>query len=250
MSSTSAETITDIAAEVDRNLRALARTDFDPVYWGKYFGRSRPALGLKNDQTRAIAKAIRQEHPKLAPEAWFAVLDALYTDETYEHRLVAGMILGDNKAVRQAVPLARLGEWIRGLEGWAEVDGACQSTWSGEEMLARWVEWQTFLAAAARDESISLQRASLVLLCKPVRTSKDLRLRDQAFANIDILQHRREILITKAVSWLLREMVPLHADAVAAYLDANRSTLPAIAVRETRNKLNTGVKSKRNAEHP
>lgn len=231
-----------IVAELDANLRSLARTDFDAEFLAKYLGRSRPALGLKNDQTRAIAKSIRRMHPATTVEEWIAVLDALYRGETYEHRLLAGMMLGDNRAVRQSVPLERFREWVGNLEGWAEIDGTCQSTWTGDEMLARWKEWQPFLEAAAHDENISLRRASLVLLCKPVRTNPDRRLSTQAFANIDALQSERATLITKAVSWLLRDLIRNHADAVTAYLEANRTILPAIAVRETRNKLATGKK--------
>jgi 3-methyladenine DNA glycosylase AlkD len=232
-----------VVAEVDGNLRALARTDFDAEFLQRYLGRERPALGLRNDQTRAIAKAARRQHAGLGAGDWIAVLDALYAGETYEHRVVAGMMLADNKAVRQSVAPAHFGRWLGDLQGWAEIDNTCASTWTGEEMLARWAEWQPFLQAAAGDANISLRRGSLVLLLRPVRTSADSRLSDQAFANIGALQHEREILITKAVSWLLRDLVRNHAGEVEAYLDANRSLLPAIAVRETRNKLRTGTKS-------
>lgn len=232
-----------IVAELDGNLRALARTDFDAEFLQRYLGRERPALGLKNDETRAIAKAIRKQHGTLSVQEWIAVLDALYAGETYEHRVLAGMMLADNKALRQAVAPTHFGKWIGALQGWAEIDSSCASTWTGEEMLVRWAEWQPFLHTASLDPSISLRRGSLVLLCKPVSTSADSRLSDQAFANISALQHEREILITKAISWSLRDLVRYHAEEVAAYLDANHATLPAIALRETRNKLRTGTKS-------
>jgi hypothetical protein len=45
------------------------------------------------------------------------------------------------------------------------------------------------------------------------------------------------------VSWLLRNMIAQHRDAVVRYLEANRAALPAIAVREVSTKLNTGRKS-------
>src|SRR5690606_21118773 len=116
-------------------------------------------------------------------------------------------------------------------------------TWNGADMIARWHEWQPFLASCAVDPNISLRRASLVLLCKPNRTLNDQGLRKQAFANIETLKGERAGLITKAVSWLLRDLTAMNPREVAAYLDANAATLPAIALRETRNKLATGRKS-------
>jgi 3-methyladenine DNA glycosylase AlkD len=84
-----------------------------------------------------------------------------------------------------------------------------------------------------------------VLLCSPVRKHEDEYLATQAIANIEKLKHEKEILITKAISWLLRSMVKHHKKQVASYIEKNKSTLPAIAVRETMMKLTTGKKTTR-----
>ena len=56
-------------------------------------------------------------------------------------------------------------------------------------------------------------------------------------------------MITKAVSWALREMTKTHPDQVAAYLEENQEVLAAHVVREVNNKLRTGLKSgKTNSE--
>jgi 3-methyladenine DNA glycosylase AlkD len=81
------------------------------------------------------------------------------------------------------------------------------------------------------------------LLTKPVRDSDDTRLADLAFANIDKLKQDREILVTKAISWLLRDLIKNHRQKVEKYLQKNEDTLPRIAVRETRTKLLTGRKA-------
>ena len=88
---------------------------------------------------------------------------------------------------------------------------------------------------------------ALVLPAAPAHYSDDIRFRDLAFANIEVLKAEKAILITKAVSWLLRSMTSRHHAAVAAYVEANAASLPAIAVRETRTKLRTGTKSGRTA---
>lgn len=64
---------------------------------------------------------------------------------------------------------------------------------------------------------------------------------------VDAVAHEREPLITKAVSWALRELTKTHRQLVAGYVEANRERLPALAVREVRNKLRTGLKTPKSA---
>src|SRR5512143_1066816 len=112
-------------------------------------------------------------------------------------------------------------------------------------MLAHWKSWKALLTAFAKDDNIHKRRAALVLLTKPLRESDDPRLAALAFSNVDRLKAEKHILITKAVSWILRSLIKHHPTAVSNYLDANEGGLPKIAVRETRHKLVEGVKSRR-----
>lgn len=60
---------------------------------------------------------------------------------------------------------------------------------------------------------------------------------------IDSVRHHRDPMITKAVSWALREFAANWPGPTRSYLKARGDELPAIAIRETRNKLDTGKKS-------
>jgi 3-methyladenine DNA glycosylase AlkD len=112
-------------------------------------------------------------------------------------------------------------------------------------LAADWPAWARLVERLAGDRNINKRRAALVLLTAPTRRSDDPRFRDLALQVVERLKAERPILITKAVSWLLRSMAPRHAPVVADYLEANAASLPAIAVRETRVKLATGTKSGR-----
>jgi 3-methyladenine DNA glycosylase AlkD len=83
------------------------------------------------------------------------------------------------------------------------------------------------------------------MLCSPLRNVNDKRLAEIALANIDRLKHENDILITKAISWVLRTMIKHHKKIVADYLKLNQDILPKIAVRETMTKLKIGTKTKR-----
>ena len=133
--------------------------------------------------------------------------------------------------------------------GWAEVDITC--TFSADDMLANWPEWEKLLTDFNVDANIHKRRASLVLLTLPLRHSPDQKFVDLAFANVEILKSETDILITKAVSWVLRTMIIFHPDIVRDYLEKNKDTLPKIAIRETSTKLLTGkkyVNKKKNGE--
>jgi len=77
---------------------------------------------------------------------------------------------------------------------------------------------------------------------RPLRRSEDKGLAELGFRTVEVLKSERAIIITKAVSWLLRSMVAHHRGAVAAYIKENHHSLPAIAVRETTRKIATGRK--------
>ena len=83
----------------------------------------------------------------------------------------------------------------------------------------------------------------MVLLTGPVRHSVDMRLSELAFDNIGKLKNESNILITKAVSWLLRDLIKNHKVEVEKYLKQNLNSLSRIAMRETTNKLRSGKKS-------
>jgi 3-methyladenine DNA glycosylase AlkD len=68
-----------------------------------------------------------------------------------------------------------------------------------------------------------------------------------AFENIHHLKHEKEVLITKAISWVLRSMVKHHRKELEKFLK-EETELPAIAIRETQKVLKTGRKnSKKNS---
>ncbi len=89
-------------------------------------------------------------------------------------------------------------------------------------MAADWPAWRGLVEQLAADPNINKRRAALVLLTAPTRTSDDARFRDLGFEVVERLKAERPILITKAVSWLLRSMAGRHGPAVAAYLEAKR----------------------------
>jgi 3-methyladenine DNA glycosylase AlkD len=135
-------------------------------------------------------------------------------------------------------------KWLDHLEGWAEVDAVCTGDYTITQLPADWKQWKPLVIKFSKDKNIHKRRASLVLFCSPVRHCDDTTLAATALANISRLQPERHVLITKAISWLLRSMVKHHKQLVAQYINEHKEALPAIAVRETLTVLRTGKKTK------
>jgi len=208
-----------------------------------YSGTTHYQFGLTNPQEREIAKDWIKKHPDLSLSYFLDLLDSLYRGESLEERTMAGMLLGYLPNLRKQINPDKLDGWLGYLEGWAEIDSLSQSVFTASEVLASWNSWQKLLKKFAKSGSISKRRASLVLLTRPVRDSYEKCLADLAFTNIKTLTGEKNILITKAVSWLLRDLIKNHRQKVVNFLKESGGVLPAVAVREARNKLLTGKKS-------
>ena len=209
----------------------------------RYYGMSVPVR-------RAVIRQWLAGHRAADPRELATVVDALLTrGDTYEEQTAGGEVLRLRADVRLLVEPRQLEGWLDFQVGWAEVDSLCQSTFPAEQLLEGWPEWSSLLLRLSESGNINKRRAALVLLTGPVAHSEDRRLSELAFTLIDRLRHERPILITKAVSWLLRCLVKQHRDDVARYLERRQGDLPAIAVRETKTMLATGTKSGRSRSH-
>ena len=224
-------------------LKAAARPAPPGVDRRAYAGGGHACLGAPIPERRRLVRAWLAAHKAAAPRQVLALADSLMAGDTNEELSLGPMLAALHPPTRRALDPARVERWLDRLQGWAEVDGLCQSTLEAEDLLADWPAWSALIGRLAADANLNKRRAALVLLTRPVARSGDPRLAALAFRTIDRLRAERPILITKAVSWLLRALCARHAAEVAAYLDAHAAALPAVAVRETRRKLQTGRKS-------
>lgn len=235
--------VADIFASLTARLYTLPTNHPDQTFVRRYLGTPRTVLGIRADDLRKLAKETAKAHAHWPEAQWLALLDLLYAGEVFEQRSLAGLLLGVLHSLRHTLELARLRIWLAQQAGWAEVDATCQSSWTDKEVLMRWVEWDAFLDKLSQAESLSLRRASLVLLVSPLRHNADPRLTQRALTNVQRLQAERDRLITKSISWVLRSMVAKQSDTVRSYLAAHGAALQSTVVCEVRKKLETGRKS-------
>ena len=216
-----------------------------PAQNDSYGGSGRPYFNVAVPERRAMARRWLADHTTGGPQPVLALVESLFDGVSHEEKTLAAILLGASTAARQAARPADINRWLGKLNGWAEVDSLCQNLFTAGEMKRDWPAWKGLIEALTVSPDINRRRAALVLLTGPVARSDDPAFRDLAFTTLEALKGERPILITKAVSWLLRSMAARHGAAVTAYIDGNAASLPAIAVREARIKLATGTKSGR-----
>jgi 3-methyladenine DNA glycosylase AlkD len=233
--------------EILREIKHLAAQEGAPYveHGDSYIGSTKPCYFIRTALVRRMAKDWIRRHPELAPADYLDLFDSLAQGESSNEFSFVGILVEYLPRTRQTLEPRHLDRWLERAEGWEEVDSICQSTFTAEEMLANWKEWKSLLVSLSKSQNVHKRRASLVLLTKPLRESADPRLARLAFANIGKLKSDKDILITKAISWLLRALIKYHRQEVENYLKDNSDSLPKIALRETRNKLKSGRKSGR-----
>lgn len=208
----------------------------------RYVGTNKPYHGFTSKQISSIAKKIFKEN-QLNPDEIIKLLNSLYQFGTSYTEIVIGpIILSLSTETLENFNPENLDLWLNYTCGWAEDDVLCQSIFTAENVLAKWSEWEKILKKFNQDSNINKRRASLVLLTKSVCQSDNPKLSKLAFANIEKLKGETDILITKAVSWLLRSLTTFHKDEVLKYLEDNKDSLPKIAYREALSKALTGRK--------
>ena len=228
-------------------LRAASRAPspgFDPK---SYSGTVSTSLNISAPVLRRIAKAWLADHKGASVSQVLGLVDELVRGDSHDEKTLGLLMLEGLGRGRRPFGPAEVDRWLDHLVGWAEVDALCQSIFGPQDLLSDWPAWSGFIRRLAQDANIYKRRAALVLLTRTTRTDPDPRPRNLAFEMVERLKGEREIIITKAVSWLLRSMTGHHPAEVGRYLDAQGPTLPAIAVRETRIKLATGRKTTRRA---
>lgn len=208
-----------------------------------YLGNSNPRYEIDAPTMRSIAKEWMKEHRALTAAQFEKLLTSLIKGKSSTEKCMAGMLMDISTKEQRKFKPEMFEEWIDHLQGWAEIDTVCTGKYTITEIPTNFKIWKPILDRLSKSKNINKRRASLAMLCSPVRYAYDQAIAKTAFQIIDRLKREEAILITKAISWLLRSMVKLYKAEVQRYIDQNEGSLPKIALRETRTVLLTGKKT-------
>ncbi len=213
------------------------------LYMVHYCGSDKSGYNLNTAEHTKIINDFIKKNSLSKKEAIDFISSLFKNGQTYNEIIIGGSMVG--KLLINDFDPDLLNIWLNYVHGWAETDVLCQSNFTPDILLSNWSAWKKNLTQFTISKNVHKRRASLVLLCKPLRLSSDPRLFNMALNNTEKLKPETDILITKAISWILRSMVPFHRDSLTNYLNNNQATLPKIAYREAYTKLTTGRKYNR-----
>ena len=208
-----------------------------------YLGNEHPRYPISAPILRAIAQDWMRAHRELTADNVADLFTSLVEGESATEKSMAGILMDYTTREQRTFSPALFDRWLDHLIGWAEVDAVCTGKYTTTEIPAQWKAWKPLLIKFSKSKNIHKRRAALVLFCSPVSQVRDERMAEVVFANIQRLKGEKEILITKAISWVLRSMVKYYKKDVAEFIKKEGDTLPAIARRETLVKLRTGKKT-------
>jgi 3-methyladenine DNA glycosylase AlkD len=201
--------------------------------------------GVRVPHLREIAREWQRDHKQIDHGKLVALVELLWNGQSLEERILATLLLERYKHLIPDLTMAHFDRWRRGLDNWALTDGL---GW----VLALWVLGDTdaglaYLGVLVADEDVWSRRLALVATVRMNRESADPGILDHTLGLVDRVKEEHHPMVTKAVSWVLRELTRRHRDRTIAYLEENREVPAAHLVREVDNKLRTGLKSGKGA---
>ncbi|PIR43451.1 hypothetical protein COV24_02830 [candidate division WWE3 bacterium CG10_big_fil_rev_8_21_14_0_10_32_10] len=222
-------------------IKKAEKKDSNHPHGARYVGTTHNYYNVPTPERSVIIKEFVKAN-NLNFKEYIDLIYSLNNGKSYEEIVSAVSIIYSYPMYIEQIKIKDINSWLKNLVGWAEVDTLCAGIFDSKMILKNLDNWYKFLINLSKSKNINKRRASLVLLIKPIREIHSEELSNLAFLNINTLKHEKHILITKAISWILREMTKNYRNEVIDYLKNNKQTLPAIAVRETNNKLKTGRK--------
>jgi len=201
------------------------------------------ALPIQN--TNSVREIRRQYSQQIKGASSRYVLD-LARDllEHFGHRWVAYELIYAHKAAFQSLGETELEQLGKGIDSWWTVD-AFARTLSGPAWLNRRVS-DGLIHRWAGSEDRWWRRAALVsTVALNVRSHGGTGDVPRTLAVCRLLVSDHDEMVLKAMSWALRELVPHDPIAVQEFLVEYDPVLAALAKREVRNKISTGLKNPR-----
>jgi 3-methyladenine DNA glycosylase AlkD len=221
---TSTSSLEKLAAEIERELESF------PI-----------------QNAAAIRKVIKKWSRRLEGQpvdAVLALVRAILNGKRLHLRWIAFGLIWSHKNALASIGEPELLEFGKGIDSWGAVDA-----FAGLLAGPAWMHGQvpdSLIQDWARSSDRWWRRCALVctvVLNTPSHGGKGDTLRTLKICSM--LIDDRDDMVVKALSWALRKLSVHDPDAVREFLKTHESRLAARVKRETRNKLETGLKNPR-----
>jgi 3-methyladenine DNA glycosylase AlkD len=236
--------VLDPAYEADLLAAELRSISAEPVDPAPVIRTSLPFYGVKVGELRRLARGWHLRRPDAGPAEVAALADELWSRAIREEMVLAAFLHGHDVRTRERFGLRTVDRWSRLLDNWETADAL--GAWLTAPAVADDPRRRfPMLESLAGRRNPWARRIGLVGCLGPARRPGGDEWWPRVAALVLRLADDGEAAIPKAISWVLRSHTRHSPGLVADFVDEHAAALPAVAVRETRNKLKTGRKSGR-----
>ena len=229
--------IANLADEITQELRSLGR--------GTRQGHRPSAqedFGVYTPDLRGVVRDYKKQLKAEDGDAVYQLGLQLIGKNVTECRQVAYELIAGHRAARELLDVTRVEALGKGIDNWACVDNFCSYVagfaWRQgqieDDVVVKWSQssdlWWRRVAVVS---TVALNTKSRGGTGDPERT----------FMICEPLLDDGEVMVQKAISWALRELVPWDRNAVERFLVENRERISARVMREVTKKLETGKKN-------
>ncbi|HXK61722.1 MAG TPA: DNA alkylation repair protein [Acidobacteriota bacterium] len=197
--------------------------------------------GVRVSDLRQIARRWSLEHRDACWEAVLELIESLWQAPSQEERALAILLLQRHSGRIPSLDWELFDRWRKDLDNWGLTDALATIVF-GPWIAADYSVRGARLWSLIEDSSVWSRRLALVATV-PLNRVPSTAIPETTLALIDRVASEREPMITKAVSWALRELIRVDRASVESYLEENRTRLARLVLREVGNKLRTGLKS-------
>lgn len=232
---------TELAGEVIARLRELARPA-RALAVAAETPTAQECLGLPVGDVRSVVREFAPRVRSALSADAIALALAIIAHGTFDGRHCAYELLACNRAARDSLTTRTVERLGRGIDNWCSVDVFAHSISGPAWQRRRLTETAVLRWACSPDpwwRRAAL--ASTVSLNLPSRGGVGDVTRTLAVCELTV--EDAHVTVRKALSWALRTLVRVDRDAVEAFLAKHGDRLPALVLRETRRKLDTGRKN-------
>lgn len=198
--------------------------------------------GIRTPDNRRLARTWRRAYPGTDARLVLALVESLWNAESRDERMLGLEIMYLYPDIVRGLTCDVFDRWRPEIDNW----GVCDFV--ATRILGPWAEADPehrlgYLEELVGDPHLYSRRLGLVA---SVHLNRDGSSHGAwTLTQVDRLVDERDPMITKAISWSLRQMTRHQASDVEAYLETRDDRIAALPKREVRNKLRTGRKSGR-----
>ena len=198
--------------------------------------------GSTTEELRRVRREYSRQLKNAEPHVVIELAERLLRVPRMDYRFVAYELIHHHRGALSRLNAQQLERLGRGIASWGAVD--CFAVYlAGPAWRERQVP-NSLIRGWARAADRWWRRAALVSTV-PLN-SKSRGGMGEAQRTLEVcrlLERDRDPMVAKAFSWALRELAKREPRAVREYITKRKDVVPALVLREVKNKLRTGLKN-------